>query len=151
MGTGTVQFVSEFTSPIGTGSTNSAPVMTTANVPPNGSLTLTVYVSNYTSEGKTVPVINEKVYFYTGFAGKRRQTRPRLNDRTASNGQARVVYAAGNNLFPDVVRVTTRVGATASITITKTGTTTARGRGLSARCKPGFRGASGFQSRSPPR
>ena len=47
-----------------------------------------------------------------------------MNDRTASNGQARVVYTAGNNLFPDVVRVTTRVGATASITITKTGTTT---------------------------
>ena len=123
MGTGTVQFVSEFTSPIGTGSTNSATVMTTANVPPNGSLTLTVYVSNYTSEGKTVPVINEKVSFSLD-SPENGARLTALNDRTASNGQARVVYAAGNNLFPDVVRVMTRVGATASIMITKTGTTT---------------------------
>jgi hypothetical protein len=123
MGTGTVQFVSEFTSPIGTGSTNSATVMTTANVPPNGSLTLTVYVSNYTSEGKTVPVMNEKVTF-TLDSPENGARLTALNDRTASNGQARVAYMAGNNLFPDVVRVTTRVGATASIMITKTGTTT---------------------------
>ncbi len=126
MGTGTVQFVAEYNSPIGTGTTNAAPVMTTANVQPSSSLTLTVWVSNFTSDGKTVPVINERVSF-TLDSPENGARLAALNDRTASNGQARVVYTAGNNLFPDVVRVTTSIGATASILITKTGTTP-RGR-----------------------
>jgi hypothetical protein len=124
MGTGTVQFVAEYNAPIGTGTTNSAPViMTTVNVQPSSSLTLKVWVSNFTSDGKTVPVINERVTFALDSPenGARLAV---LNDRTASNGQAAVVYTAGNNLFPDVVRVATSVGATASILITKTGTTT---------------------------
>ena len=64
---------------------------------------------------KLVPVINEKVTF-TLDSPENGARLAALNDRTASNGQARVVYTAGNNLFPDVVRVTTSIGATASIT-----------------------------------
>ena len=123
MGTGTVQFVAEYISPITTGNTAGAPVITAAQVQPNSSLTLTVWVSNFAGDGKTVPVINERVTF-TLDSPENGARLVVLNDRTASNGQARVVYTAGNNLFPDVVRATTSIGATASITITKTGTTT---------------------------
>jgi hypothetical protein len=120
MGTGTVQFVSESISSTGTASV--ATVITTAQCAPNTSLTLTAWVSNYTNDGKLVPVIGESVTFTldTPENGARLTV---LNNKTAGNGQARVAYMAGNNLFPDVVRVTTGVGATASITITKTGTT----------------------------
>jgi adhesin/invasin len=120
MGTGTVQFVSEYSAPITTGGAAGASVLTTAEVDPNSSLTLTAWVSNFTSDGKTVPVINERVTF-TLDSPENGARLVALNDRTASNGQARVVYTAGNNLFPDVVRVTTEVGATASIRITKKG------------------------------
>lgn len=124
MGTGTVQFVSEYSAPFGTGTTVAAPTIVSAvQVQPSSSLTLTAWVSNFTSDGKTMPVINERVTFTLDNPGNGGRL-VALNDRTASNGQARVVYTAGNNLFPDVVRVTTAVGATASVTITKTGTTT---------------------------
>ncbi|MDP1991079.1 MAG: hypothetical protein Q8K00_08650 [Syntrophales bacterium] len=123
MGTGTVQFVAEYNAPFGTGTTGTTIVVAAAQVQPSNSLTLTAWVSNFTSEGKLVPVINERVTF-TLDSPENGGRLAVLNDRTASNGQARVVYTAGNNLFPDVVRVTTSIGATASITITKTGTTT---------------------------
>ena len=88
MGTGTVQFVEEYNSPYGTGTTGTAVVKTKAEVEPNSSLTLTVWVSNFTSDGKVVPVIGEKVDFWLDSPenGARLAV---LKDRTASNGQAR--------------------------------------------------------------
>lgn len=123
MGTGTIQFVTEYSEPYGTGTPGKAIVITTVQVDPNSSLSLTVWVSNFNSKGEVVPVIGERVTFSLDSTenGARLAV---LNDRTGSNGEARVVYLAGNNLFPDVVRATTSVGATASITITKTGSTT---------------------------
>ena len=121
MGTGTIQFVGEYTAPYGTGNTVTAPVLPEAEVAPNSSVTLRVWVSNFTAEGKTTPVINEKVTFWLDSPenGGRLSV---LNARTASNGQASVVYTAGNNLYPDVVRAATSVGATASVRIKKSGT-----------------------------
>jgi|GEM_PF-2968182 len=123
MGTGTIQFVQEYSTQVGTGSPGTVITITKAEVEPNGSLTLTVWVSNFTSDGKLIPVVGEKVSFWLDSPGNGASLSV-LNDRTASNGQARVIYAAGNNLFTDVVRAQTGAGATASITITKTGTTT---------------------------
>ena len=118
MGTGTIQFVAEYSEPYGTGTPGKAIVISTVQVEPNSSLTLTVWVSNFTSDGKVVPVIGEKVDFWLDSPenGARLSV---LNNRTGSNGEARIVYAAGNNCSTDVVRATTGVGATASITITK--------------------------------
>ena len=123
MGTGTVQFVNEYSTPVQVGAPAPMVVTSLATVQPNSSLTLTVWVSNITSDSKVIPVIGEKVSF-TLDSPENGARLTVLNDRTASNGQARVAYTAGNNLFTDVVRVRTGVGATASITITKTGTTT---------------------------
>jgi adhesin/invasin len=108
MGTGTVQFIDE------------AGVAITSNTcSPSGSVTLTAKVTNQTSAGTTVPVIGERVSFslLTANGG----TLLAASDRTGSGGIATAIYTAGNNMASDTVRITTDVGATASITITKTG------------------------------
>jgi adhesin/invasin len=76
-------------------------------------------VTNQTSAGTTVPVIGERVYFslLTANGG----TLSVVNDRTGGGGVATAIYTAGNNMTSDTVRVRTDVGATASITIAKTG------------------------------
>jgi len=102
MGTGTVTLTADAT-----------------EVQPGGSCTLTATVTNQTGAGDTVPVIGERVSFalLTANGG----TLAAASDRTGSGGVATAIYTAGNNMASDTVRVTTDVGATASITITKTG------------------------------
>jgi adhesin/invasin len=103
--------------PMGTGTV--ALTADATEVQPGGSCTLTATVTNRTSAGTTVPVIGEKVSFalLTANGG----TIAAANDRTAGGGVATAIYTAGNNMATDTVRVITDVGATASITITKTG------------------------------
>jgi hypothetical protein len=112
MGTGTVQFVD------GSGS-----IITSATAVPNGTITLIARVSNLRSDGTSVPVVNEKVSFSMVTTSSGGGSLSVVNDRTASGGLAMVVYTAGNNMFSDIVRVTTEVGATATITINKSGGT----------------------------
>ncbi len=103
--------------PMGTGTVTLTADAT--EVQPGGSCTLTATVTNQTGEGTTVPVIGERVSFslLTANGG----TLAAASDRTGSGGVATAIYTAGNNMASDTVRVTTDVGATASITITKTG------------------------------
>jgi hypothetical protein len=97
MGTGTVTLTADATA-----------------VQPGGFCTLTATVTN-----NAVPVIGERIYFslLTANGG----TLLVVSDRTGSGGVATAIYTAGNNMASDTVRVRTDVGATASITITKTG------------------------------
>ena len=103
--------------PMGTGTVTLTADAT--QVQPGGSCTLTATVTNQTGEGTTVPVIGERVSFalLTANGG----TLAAASDRTGSGGVATAIYTAGNNMASDTVRVTTDVGATAAITITKTG------------------------------
>jgi adhesin/invasin len=102
MGTGTVTLTADAT-----------------EVQAGGSCTLTATVTNQTGEKTIVPVIGERVSF--SLLTRNGGTLAAASDRTGSGGVATAIYTAGNNLSQDVIRVTTDVGATASITITKTG------------------------------
>jgi adhesin/invasin len=95
-------------------------VVTSMTVNPGSSLTLVVKVKILRSDGTLAPVIGEKVTFtlLTPVNGGGVTV---MNDRTAGDGQAMAVYTSGNNFGIDSVRVTTGSGATATITITKTG------------------------------
>lgn len=96
-------------------------IITSITTSPGGSVTLVVRVRNLRSDGTTwVPVIGEKVTFTLLTPGNGGGLTV-VNDRTAGNGQAMAVFTAGNNSATDSVRATTGSGATASITITKTG------------------------------
>jgi adhesin/invasin len=111
LGTGIIQFYDVTTDT----------VITSTTTQPGGSVTLVVRVLNLRSDGKTlVPVIGEKVTFTLLTPGNGGGLTV-VNDRTAGNGQAMAVFTAGNNSATDSVRATTGSGATASITITKTG------------------------------
>jgi adhesin/invasin len=103
--------------PMGTGTVTLTADAT--EVQAGGSCTLTATVTNQTGEKTTVPVIGERVSF--SLLTRNGGTLAAASDRTGSGGVATAIYTAGNNLSQDVIRVTTDVGATASITITKTG------------------------------
>ena len=104
--------------PMGTGTVTLTADSTT--VEPGGSCTLTATVTNIRATGTSVPVVGETVSFavLTDNGG----TISFANDKTGAGGVARATYTAGNNLIPDTVRVITSVGATATVTINKTGT-----------------------------
>ncbi|MCX6553466.1 MAG: hypothetical protein NTZ12_00400 [Candidatus Aminicenantes bacterium] len=110
MGTGTVQFVD------GSGS-----VIDTATVVPNGTITLRAKVTNLRSDGTSVPVVNEEVYFSivnTGNGGSLTV----LNTRTSGSGTATALFTSGNSMYSDIVQVTTEGSkSTATIHINKTG------------------------------
>ncbi len=110
LGTGIIQFYDATT---GT-------VITSVTVDPGGSVTLVVRVMNLRSDATLAPVIGERVAF-TLLTPANGGGLTVVNDRTAGNGQAMAVYSAGNNFAIDSVRATTGSGATATITITKTG------------------------------
>lgn len=95
-------------------------VVTSMTVDPGSSLTLVVKVKILRSDGTLAPVIGERVTFtlLTPVNGGGVTV---MNDRTAGDGQAMAVYTSGNNFGIDSVRATTGSGATATITITKTG------------------------------
>ncbi|MEW6334336.1 MAG: Ig-like domain-containing protein [Thermodesulfobacteriota bacterium] len=95
-------------------------VITSVSVDPGGSLTLVVRVMSLRSDGSLAPVIGERVTF-TLLTPANNGGLAVVNDRTAGNGQAMALYTAGNNFAIDSVRVTTGAGATATITINKTG------------------------------
>jgi hypothetical protein len=96
-------------------------IITSITIQPGGTVTLVVRVRNLRSDGTTwVPVIGERVTFTLLTPGNGGGLTV-VNDRTAGNGQAMAVFTAGNNSATDSVRATTGTGATASITITKTG------------------------------
>ena len=96
-------------------------IITSTTTQTGGSVTLVVRVLNLRSDGTTwVPIIGEKVTFTLLTPGNGGGLTV-VNDRTAGNGQAMAVFTAGNNSATDSVRATTGSGATASITITKTG------------------------------
>ncbi len=103
--------------PMGTGTVTLTADAT--EVQAGGSCTLTATVTNQTGEKTTVPVIGERVSF--SLLTRNGGTLAAASDRTGSGGVATAIYTAGNNLSQDVIRITTDVGATASITITKTG------------------------------
>ncbi len=103
--------------PMGTGTVTLTADAT--EVQAGGSCTLTATVTNQTGEKTTVPVIGERVSF--SLLTRNGGTLAAASDRTGSGGVATAIYTAGNNLSQDVIRVTTDVGAMASITITKTG------------------------------
>ena len=110
LGTGIIQFYDATT---GT-------VVTSMTIEPGSTMTLVVKVKNLRSDGTLAPVIGERVTFtlLTPVNGGGLTV---LNDRTAGDGQAMALYTAGNNFATDSVRATTGAGATATITITKTG------------------------------
>jgi hypothetical protein len=85
----------------------------------NGICTLTATVTYLDNAGATVPAMGKEVTFQMLTANGGHILV--VNNRTASGGVAKAIYTAGNNLFPDVVRVTTSDGATAALTIKKTG------------------------------
>lgn len=103
--------------PMGTGTVTLTADST--EVEPGGSCTLTATVTNIRATGASVPVVGETVSFavLTDNGG----TISFANDKTGAGGVARATYTAGNNLIPDTVRVITSVGATATVTINKTG------------------------------
>lgn len=98
----------------------SGTVVTSMTVDPGSSLTLVVKVKILRSDGTLAPVIGERVTFtlLTPVNGGGVTV---MNDRTAGDGQAMAVYTSGNNFGIDSVRATTGSGATATLTITKTG------------------------------
>jgi hypothetical protein len=112
--------------PLGTGiiqfhDASTGVIITSITIQPGGTVTLVVRVRNLRSDGTTwVPVIGERVTFTLLTPGNGGGLTV-VNDRTAGNGQAMAVFTAGNNSATDSVRATTGTGATASITITKTG------------------------------
>ena len=111
LGTGIIQFYD-----VTTGT-----VITSVTIQPGSSLTLVVRVMNLRSDGTTyVPVIGEKITFTLMTPGNGGGLTV-VNDRTTGNGQAMAVYTAGNNSATDTVRATTGSGATATISITKSG------------------------------
>lgn len=110
LGTGIIQFYDATT----------GVVITSVTVQPGGTLTLVVKVKNLRSDGTLAPVIGERVSFTLLNAANGGVLTVR-NDRTAGDGQAMADYTAGNNFAIDYVRATTDAGATATITITKTG------------------------------
>jgi len=122
---GSLSGCGDSTDPLGTGiiqfyNATTGTVITTVDTQPNGTLTLVVRVMNLRSDGTLAPVIGERVTF-TLLTPANGGGLIVVKDRTAGNGQAMAVYTAGNNAVPDSVRATTSTGATATITITKTG------------------------------
>ncbi|MCX5838917.1 MAG: hypothetical protein NTW71_10440 [Deltaproteobacteria bacterium] len=109
MGTGTVRFLDK-----------SGSITDTAEVVPNGTITLTAKVSNLRSNGTSVPVVNEQVSFSIVNPGSL-ATLTVVNDRTNGDGLVTASFTSGNTMYADIVRVTTEVGATATIHINKTG------------------------------
>jgi lipoprotein signal peptidase len=114
LGTGIIQFYDATSD--GTPGT----VITSTTADPGGTLTLVVRVMSLRSDAKWAPVIGEKVTFTLMTPGNGGGLTV-VNDRTTGNGQAMAVYTAGYNTSSDVVRATTGAGATATITIRKTG------------------------------
>lgn len=91
------------------------------NIMPGESRQLIVWVTQSRDAGKTiVPVFNEKVTFTLLTPGNGGSV-TMVNDRTDAGGRAVGLYTAGNNFLFDEVRATTEAGATAQLTIIKTG------------------------------
>ncbi len=103
----TVRFISE-----------SETIIDTATVAPNGTITLRAWVTNTRSDGTVLPVVNEKVSFVIVNSGNGGYL-VASSDRTGSDGQVTALFTAGNSMYSDQVRVTTSVGATATIYINK--------------------------------
>ncbi len=104
--------------PLGTGTITLTADSTT--VAAGGSITITAKVTNKTAAGTDVPVLGERVAFalLTNNGGSLQVPR----NETGADGIVRAVFTAGSGtLLPDTIRATTSNGATATITITKTG------------------------------
>lgn len=86
----------------------------------NGTITLRVFVTNQRSDNLVVPVVNEKVSFVIVNPANG-ATLSTSDVRTGSDGQATCLFTSGNSTYPNFVRATTEGGATATITITKSG------------------------------
>lgn len=118
MGTATVQFVDE-TGAVLVPKEPGGPLV--LSVMPGESRQLIVWVTNARDGGKTiVPVIGEEVTFSLLTPGNGGSI-TMVNDKTDANGRAVGIYTAGNNFEMDEVRATTKAGATAQVTIMKTG------------------------------
>ena len=118
MGTGTVQFVDETGAVLVPKEPGNPLVL---SVMPGESRQLIVWVTNARDGGKTiVPVIGEEVTFSLLTPGNGGSI-TMVKDETDGNGRAVGIYTAGNNFETDEVRATTKVGATAQVTIMKTG------------------------------
>ena len=118
MGTGTIQFISETGEVLYPEEPGNPLVFI---VMPGETRHLIVWVTNARDGGATkVPVIGEKVTFSLLTPGNGGSITI-VNDETDGNGRAVGLYTAGNNFATDEVRVTTRVGAAAHVTIMKQG------------------------------
>ncbi len=121
MGTATVQFIDEAGKVLvpreGGG-------LFTFVIMPGESRQLIVWVTNarVDKDGKTtiVPVVNEYVSFTLLTPANGGSIRM-VKERTDSSGRAIAMYTAGNNYAMDEVRATTEAGASAQLTILKTG------------------------------
>lgn len=121
MGTATVQFIDE-AGKVLVPTTTGGPFAFT--VYPGESRQLIVWVTNarVDKDGKTtiVPVVNEYVSFTLLTPANGGSIRM-VKERTDSSGRAIAMYTAGNNYAMDEVRATTEAGASAQLTILKTG------------------------------
>ena len=117
MGTATVQFIDEAGKvlfPEEGGGLFAFVIM------PGESRQLIVKVTNARSDGSVVPVVNEYVSF-TLLTPENGGSVRMVKERTDSSGRAIAMYTAGNNFQFDEVRATTEAGASAQLTIMKTG------------------------------
>ncbi len=117
MGTATVQFIDEagkILFPEEGGSIFAFVIM------PGESRQLIVKVTNARSDGSIVPVVNEYVSFTLLTPANGGSIRM-VTDRTDSSGRAIAMYTSGNNYVMDEIRATTEAGASAQLTILKTG------------------------------
>jgi hypothetical protein len=120
MGTATVQFIDENGAVLFPSVPGNPLVFI---VMPGESRQLIVRVTNSRDGGATiVPVVNEQVTFSLLTPGNGGSI-TMVNNQTDGNGRAVGLYTAGNNFAMDEVRVTTRAGAAAHVTIMKTGGT----------------------------
>jgi len=121
MGTATVQFIDE-SGTVLIPTTTGGPFAFT--VYPGESRQLIVKVTNArvdnTGKTTTVPVVNEYVSFTLLMPANGGSIRM-VKERTDSSGRAIAMYTAGNNYAMDEVRATTEAGASAQLTILKTG------------------------------
>jgi len=118
MGTATVQFIDEKGAVLFPEEAGSPMVFT---VLPGETRQLIVWVTNTRDGGATiVPVIGEKVTFSLLTPGNGGSI-TMVNNETDGNGRAVALYTAGNNYAMDEVRATTEAGASAQLTILKTG------------------------------
>lgn len=121
MGTATVQFIDEAGKVL---VPKDAGGLFTFVIMPGESRQLIVWVTNARVDqtGKTtiVPVVNEYVSFTLLTPANGGSIRM-VKERTDSSGRAIAMYTAGNNFQFDEVRATTEAGASAQLTILKTG------------------------------